>query len=124
MYADDDAPWFKEAFTQISGVEHHINTQAAFWIDAFGGGRQYHGGAFPPSPGRAPCFLSFHPLVRATSSLPRRPSTAPSDPLGIRHVLMKDLTLTHTLPPPPTAWPGNMQVTDGSTFTIPTTLRR
>ena len=39
-----DAPWFRDAFTSISGVEHHIATQAAYWIDAFGGGRQYHGG--------------------------------------------------------------------------------
>eukprot|EP00038_Savillea_parva_P012028 m.201718 g.201718 ORF g.201718 m.201718 type:complete len:278 (-) comp21522_c0_seq1:109-942(-) len=44
VYDDNEAPWFKEAFSQISGVEHHINTQAAYWIDAFGGGREYHGG--------------------------------------------------------------------------------
>ena len=39
-----DAPWFRDAFTSISGIEHHIATQAAYWIDAFGGGREYHGG--------------------------------------------------------------------------------
>lgn len=44
VYEDEEAPWFKESFTRISGLEHHVATQAAFWIDAFGGGRQYHGG--------------------------------------------------------------------------------
>jgi hypothetical protein len=39
-----DEPWFRDAFTNIAGVEYHIAKQAAYWIDAFGGGRQYHGG--------------------------------------------------------------------------------
>lgn len=44
VYDDEAASWFRDAFSRISGVEHHVHTQAAFWIDAFGGGRAYHGG--------------------------------------------------------------------------------
>lgn len=29
-----------------SDVDHHIETQTAFWIDSFGGGRAYHGGDY------------------------------------------------------------------------------
>jgi truncated hemoglobin YjbI len=43
VYADNQDPDFKAAFTRISGIEHHIDTQASFWIDAFGGGKHYHG---------------------------------------------------------------------------------
>ena len=46
VYEDEDDPEFKRAFTRISGKEHHIRTQAAFWIDAMGGGRAYHGGMY------------------------------------------------------------------------------
>lgn len=46
VYADTEAPWFRDAFTRISGIDHHVDTQAAFWADAFGGGRQYHGGEY------------------------------------------------------------------------------
>lgn len=51
VYADSEEHWFRQAFVEISGVEHHISTQSAFWIDTMGGGKQYHGGD-----GR----LSFH----------------------------------------------------------------
>jgi len=34
------------AFTRIADLDHHVATQAAFWIDAFGGGRRYHGGDY------------------------------------------------------------------------------
>mmetsp|Transcript_15377 Transcript_15377/g.30358 ORF Transcript_15377/g.30358 Transcript_15377/m.30358 type:complete len:252 (-) Transcript_15377:83-838(-) len=43
--------WFKEAFLHTNDLEGHIWTQSAFWIDAMGGGRAYHGGHFR---------LSFH----------------------------------------------------------------
>ena len=44
VYEDTHEPWFRDAFARISGVDHHINTQTAFWVDSFGGGQQYHGG--------------------------------------------------------------------------------
>jgi len=46
VYKDDEDAEFKRAFTRISGMNHHIATQAAFWIDAMGGGRAYHGGMY------------------------------------------------------------------------------
>jgi truncated hemoglobin YjbI len=45
VYADKEEKSFRQAFTRISGKEHHILTQAAYWIDAMGGGRAYHGGS-------------------------------------------------------------------------------
>lgn len=39
-----DNAWFKQAFTQLASKEHHIATQAAYWIDVMGGGRCYPGG--------------------------------------------------------------------------------
>jgi truncated hemoglobin YjbI len=46
VYADDDPEfqWFRQAFTDIGIKEHHIQSQAAYWIDTMGGGRVYHGG--------------------------------------------------------------------------------
>jgi len=46
VYADNDAPWFRDAFTRLGSLQHHVHTQAAFWVDAFGGGKAYHGGDF------------------------------------------------------------------------------
>jgi truncated hemoglobin YjbI len=43
VFSDEQDPEFREAFTRIANLEHHIETQSAFWQDAFGGGRQYHG---------------------------------------------------------------------------------
>jgi len=44
VYADDDEQWLRAAFVSIRpSMNHHVETQASFWIDAFGGGRQYHG---------------------------------------------------------------------------------
>ena len=43
---EDKNEWFVEAFTDIGPLEHHIRTQSQFWLDAFGRGRQYHGGEF------------------------------------------------------------------------------
>ena len=51
VYADKKNKWFRDAFTDISDIDHHIHTQTAFWIDSFGGGAQYHGGDYS---------LSFH----------------------------------------------------------------
>ena len=44
VYADDEAPWFRDAFTKIAPLQHHINVQVAYWIDAMGGGKYYPGG--------------------------------------------------------------------------------
>jgi hypothetical protein len=46
VYADDENPDFRSAFSEISDVEHHIETQTSYWVDAFGGGRVYHGGDY------------------------------------------------------------------------------
>ena len=52
VYADDDEEWLRDAFISIRPpLNHHVATQSAFWIDAFGGGRQYHGSEYR---------LSFH----------------------------------------------------------------
>ena len=45
VYADKDNDWFRDAFIQIGSIGHHVATQTQFWIDAMGGGKQYHGGA-------------------------------------------------------------------------------
>lgn len=58
VFGDSDAPWFQQAFTQIFDFEHHVATQTQFWRDAFGGGKQYHGGD-----GR----LNFHHTHNAAS---------------------------------------------------------
>lgn len=42
--ADIEEPWLPKAFTRISGWDHHVATQAAFWLDAMGRGKCYHGG--------------------------------------------------------------------------------
>ena len=46
VYDDREQEWFRKAFTRISGKDHHIAVQAAYWIDAFGGGKAYHGGHY------------------------------------------------------------------------------
>jgi truncated hemoglobin YjbI len=46
VYADNQERWFRDAFARISGIDHHVATQAAFWIDALGGGSAYHGGDY------------------------------------------------------------------------------
>jgi truncated hemoglobin YjbI len=49
VFADEH--WFSSVFARIGGIEHHVNTQSAMWIDVMGGGLAYHGGEFR---------LSFH----------------------------------------------------------------
>lgn len=44
--ADADEPWLPAAFTRISDWDHHIATQAGFWLDAMGRGKCYHGGEY------------------------------------------------------------------------------
>jgi truncated hemoglobin YjbI len=44
VYDDEDAPWFKVVFQRAAPQNHHILAQAAYWIDAMGGGRLYMGG--------------------------------------------------------------------------------
>ena len=46
VFADTDEPWFRNSFTKVAPLNHHIATQAAYWIDAMGGGRKYHGGNY------------------------------------------------------------------------------
>ena len=41
-----DEHWFKAVFERISGIEHHVATQSAMWVDVMGGGLTYHGGEF------------------------------------------------------------------------------
>jgi len=41
-----DEPWFTSVFARVGGIGHHINTQAAMWIDVMGGGPYYHGAEF------------------------------------------------------------------------------
>jgi truncated hemoglobin YjbI len=47
----EDELWFTSVFEKVGGINHHINTQAAMWIDVMGGGPYYHGAEFR---------LSFH----------------------------------------------------------------
>lgn len=44
IYEDNEPGSLKHAFTRTGSIDHHVATQAAMWADAFGGGRQYHGG--------------------------------------------------------------------------------
>ena len=46
VFADTENPWFRSVFEQAAPKGHHINTQVAYWVDAFGGGRCYHGGNY------------------------------------------------------------------------------
>jgi truncated hemoglobin YjbI len=63
VYADKEEPWFRQAFERISPMDHHIATQSAFWADAFGGGKRYHG-----SDGR----LNFHHSENAAEVMNER----------------------------------------------------
>ena len=58
VYADTEQPSFRDAFARISDKDHHIQTQAAYWIDSFGGGKYYHGGDYR---------LNFHHTHNAES---------------------------------------------------------
>ena len=49
VFADEE--WFTSVFRRVGGIGHHINTQAAMWIDVMGGGPYYHGAEYR---------LSFH----------------------------------------------------------------
>lgn len=44
--ADKEEPWLPNAFTRISDWDHHVATQAGFWLDAMGRGKFYHGGEY------------------------------------------------------------------------------
>lgn len=46
VFADTQNPWFRNVFERAAPKGHHINTQVAYWVDAFGGGRCYHGGNY------------------------------------------------------------------------------
>lgn len=38
VFEDNEAPWFKSVFEHTALKDHHIFAQAAYWIDAMGGG--------------------------------------------------------------------------------------
>lgn len=42
----NDEQWFRVVFERVGPISHHINTQAAMWIDVMGAGPIYHGGDF------------------------------------------------------------------------------
>ena len=42
----EDEDWFRSVFERVGPLNHHINTQAAMWLDVMGGGPYYHGGDF------------------------------------------------------------------------------
>jgi Bacterial-like globin len=44
VFDDESAIWFKDVFDAAGSKQYHINAQAAYWVDAFGGGRRYPGG--------------------------------------------------------------------------------
>eukprot|EP00978_Attheya_sp_CCMP212_P008431 scaffold19837_cov46-Attheya_sp.AAC.3 len=44
VFQDTENPWFQNVFENISDIGYHVSAQSAYWIDAFGGGKQYHGG--------------------------------------------------------------------------------
>lgn len=44
VFADDQEPWFRNAFIESGDIEYHIKGQSYFWLDAMGGGRYYRGG--------------------------------------------------------------------------------
>lgn len=46
VFADTANPWFRDVFVGAAPLRHHINAQVAYWVDAFGGGRCYHGGDY------------------------------------------------------------------------------
>jgi truncated hemoglobin YjbI len=46
VFDDTENDWFRGVFVAIAPLNHHIMTQAAYWVDAFGGGKRYHGGNY------------------------------------------------------------------------------
>lgn len=44
VFRDED--WFTSVFERVGPIGHHVNTQAAMWIDVMGGGPYYHGAEF------------------------------------------------------------------------------
>jgi truncated hemoglobin YjbI len=66
VYADHDNEWFRGVFARISGPNHHIATQAAYWMDSFGGGKVYHGGNYR---------LNFHHTYNAREIMTARGAT-------------------------------------------------
>ena len=44
VFAEEE--WFTSVFRKVGGVNHHVATQAAMWIDVMGGGPYYHGGEY------------------------------------------------------------------------------
>ncbi len=74
----EQEPWFKDVFEAVSGIGHHINTQASMWADCMGGGPYYHGGEFR---------LNFHHTHNAMALMNAKGATLWAD-------LMKE-TLDH-----------------------------
>ena len=41
MLADDEAPWFRDAFAELGDLEDHVRGQTRFWLNVCSGGPQY-----------------------------------------------------------------------------------
>mmetsp|Transcript_24100 Transcript_24100/g.41271 ORF Transcript_24100/g.41271 Transcript_24100/m.41271 type:complete len:226 (+) Transcript_24100:163-840(+) len=46
VFDDTENDWFRGVFVDVAPLNHHIQTQAAYWVDAMGGGKYYHGGNY------------------------------------------------------------------------------
>jgi len=46
VFADTEDHKFRKAFSDLSGIDHHVWAQSMMWMDAFGGGPKYHGGEY------------------------------------------------------------------------------
>lgn len=44
VFRDED--WFTSVFERVGPLGHHVNTQAAMWVDVMGGGPYYHGAEY------------------------------------------------------------------------------
>lgn len=44
VLADDDAPWFRDAFADLGGLRYHVRGQLGFWMDVLGGRGGYRPG--------------------------------------------------------------------------------
>ena len=44
VFADVDAPWFRDVFVHLGSMKYHVLAQSSMWTDVMGGGRRYVGG--------------------------------------------------------------------------------
>ena len=43
VLADEEAPWFRDAFAEAGDLTHHVRGQLLFWTDVMAGGGAYRG---------------------------------------------------------------------------------